>query len=301
MAAKNPGPFKGLLIRTAGVLSSRYGVIYACDPKRERRGEPHAYVFVWDDGQVERGDANYDAHSFCLIESPVQGSVDISETGYYTADSDDDRVTQDLFAHSAPAPKTRRARGLRSVREIDGWAHAIGLRGMVYRMDTFERWKRIDEGLPASFDGHAIHGLGRSKLFAVGSAGQVWHSNGKTWRQEVVPTQENLSAVVCAPDGTVYVAGRGGTLIRGTPGDWSLIEQTATRADIWGLEWFAGKLFVSTLEGLFTLERAGLRPVDHGKHAPRSTHQLSTREGVLWSIGETDIVEFDGKAWSRIV
>lgn len=295
------GPFKDLIIRTAVVLSPRYGIIYACDPRLERRGEPHAFVFVWDDGHIDRGDCNYDAHSACLIDLPEEGSVDISEAGYYTADTENDRVTQDLFASSTPAAKEKRVRGLRSVREIGGVAHAIGIRGMVYRLDLLDRWTRIDEGLPGGFDGQAIHGSGGSDLVAVGFKGEAWHFDGKAWRHQDLPTNSNLTSVVFAGDGNVYIGGHDGTLLRGRPGQWALIEQEDVDENIWDLEWFAGKLYVSTLDGLFVLQGDRLMPVTYGKHTPKSTYQLSSNDGVMWSNGETDIMEFDGTTWTRIV
>jgi hypothetical protein len=71
--------------------------------------------------------------------------------------------------------------------------------------------------------------------------------------------------------------------------------------NIWDLEWFAGQLYVSTLDGVFVLEGDRLRPVAWGKHTPRTTYQLSAYGGVMWSNGEKDIIEFDGKAWTRII
>ncbi len=296
------GPFKNLIIRTAAVIDRHYGFIYACDPKKERRGEPHTLVFSWDDGKIDQGECNYDAHSVCLIEHPERGSVDISEAGYYTADTDSDRVTQDLFANSSPPATPRRTRGLRSVRDIAGQAHAIGIGGMVYRLGAVDRWTRIDKGLPSSFDGQALHGLGLSDLLAVGFSGQIWRFNGKQWRQEDCPTKQNLNAVACAPDGTVYAGGHGGALLRCKSGKWELLPQAKFKENIWDLEWFAERLFVSTLDGLFVLGGDRLEPVSYGKHTPpRSTYQLSSNQGVMWSSGETDIMEFDGKSWTRIL
>jgi hypothetical protein len=298
---KSKEPFKDLIIRTAAVLSSRCGFIYACDPKLERRKQPHAFIFLWDNGKIERGDCNYDAHSVCLIDKPAEGTVDVSEAGYYTADTQDDRVTQDIFANSSPSPKEKRARGIRSVHEIGGYAHAIGIRGMVYRLDELDRWTRIDEGLPNTFDGQAIHGFSGSELFAVGMKGDVWYFDGKVWSRQDIPTNANLTSVKCTPDGTVYIGGHAGILIRGQRNQWSLIDHSEMDEDIWDLEWFHGRLFVSTLDGLFVLQDNHLRPVAYGKQTPKSTYQLSTYGDVMWSNGENDIMEFDGKTWTRIV
>jgi hypothetical protein len=298
----NKGPLKGLLIRTASVLASKYGIIYACDPKLEREGKPHAIVVLWDDGKIDRGDCNYDAHSVCLIDLPNEGTVNVSEAGYYTADTDNDRVTDDLFARSTPAPKEKRSRGIRSVHAIEGVAHAVGIRGMVYRLDALNKWTRIDAGLPSTFDVQAIDGNGLSDLYAVGMEGGAWHFDGKVWRRLDLPSNRNLTSVKCADNGVVYAAGHGGTLIRGNrDGRWSLIDDGDMTEDIWDLEWFAGSLYVSTLDGLFVLKSERLHSVVYGKHTPKSTYQLSVFDGVMWSSGEMDIMEFDGKVWSRVI
>lgn len=293
--------FDGLVFRTAIPYWSQCGMIYACDPRRERRQEPHAYVFLWDKGQIERGDCNYDAHSVCRIAKPGDGTVDVSEAGYYTADADSARVTQDIFASSAPKPKERRARGIRSVHEIAGVAHAIGFRGMVYRLDAIGLWTRIDDGLPSEFDGEALHGFGLNDVYAVGARGNVWHFDGKSWDRQDIPTNGPLNAVKCTPDGTVYIAGANGTLLRGRRDEWSMVGHGDMADDIWDIEHFAGQLFLSTLDGVFTLEGDHLRRVNFGRYTPRTTYQLSAVDDVLWSNGERDVMEFDGKRWTRII
>jgi hypothetical protein len=292
---------KDLIIRTAVVLGPQYGVIYACDPKLERRSEPHTIYFLFNKGKLDRGEYNFDAHSVCLIDRPDKGTVIVSEAGHYSAETNDDEVVDDIFARSSPPPTGRRSRGIRSVQEVGGLAHAIGIRGMVYRLDALDRWTRIDEGLPSSFDGQAIDGFGVTDVFAVGMKGGVWHYDGKTWTQQDIPTNRNLTAARCTPDGTVYFAGHGGTLVRGQRDQWSLVDHGDMAEDIWDLEWFAGKLYVSTLDGLFCLQGDHLHPVAYGKQTPRSTYQLSTYGGAMWSNGETSIMEFDGMAWTRIV
>jgi hypothetical protein len=291
----------GMVIRTALVLGTRYGLIYACDPAMEKREEPHAHVFLFDDGDLDRGECNYDAHSVCLMDRPAEGTVDISEAGYYTADTDDDRVTEDLFTNSAPPPSTSRARGLRSVSEVAGYAHAVGYRGMVYRLDRLDRWTRIDEGLPSTFDVEAIHGWELSDLYAVGGNGEAWHFDGKYWQRIDLPTNQTLTCVKCAPNRVIYMGGHRGTLVRGTGGQWSVLPQPDIPDALWDLEWFKGRLFASTLDGLYELKGDLLEPVKYGKITPRSTYQLSAVDEVMWSSGEFDIMEFDGQNWTRIV
>lgn len=291
----------GLVIRTAQVFGTGYGLIYACDPAREKIGQPHVYVIGFDGGTLTRDEGNYDVHSVCPIELPGEGLVAISEAGYYTVEAGEDFVSQDLFQNSAPLTASRRARGLRSVSEIAGYAHAVGYQGMVYRLDHVNRWTRIDEGLPESFDIEAAHGLGVDDLYVAGGNGEAWHLQGGHWSAIELPTNQTLTSVRCLPDGTVYMAGHRGTLVRGRKGQWSVLPQADMDEAIWDLEWFNGQLFASTLDGLYLLTADQLVPVNFGKHTPGSTYQLSAVGSVMWSSGEFDIVEFNGSSWSRIV
>src|ERR1700753_1253936 len=145
-------PFKGLVIRTGAVIKQGSGYIYACDPKKERKHVPHALVFRFKDGNFTQGECNYDASSVCRVLKPDSAIVDISESGYYTYNSKAGPDTADLFQTSQPPPPEKRSMGLRSVSEIASKAYAVGIRGLVYRLDHAMSWTRIDDGLPRTFD-----------------------------------------------------------------------------------------------------------------------------------------------------
>ncbi|EPX60711.1 hypothetical protein D187_001360 [Cystobacter fuscus DSM 2262] len=55
------------MIRTAVVRRPGLGYIYACDPKKQAADVPHVLIFKYTDGRFEAGQANYNAHSICLI------------------------------------------------------------------------------------------------------------------------------------------------------------------------------------------------------------------------------------------
>ena len=101
----------------------------------------------------------------------------------------------------------RRHSGFRSVAEIEGYAFAVGFRGLVYRLDKPGHWTSLRNNLPNTFDGQAIHGSGIDDLYAVGRDGQVWRFDGKQWMQESVPTAVTLTCVICLSSDVVYVGG----------------------------------------------------------------------------------------------
>lgn len=294
-------PLSGLVIRTAVVRRPDVGYIYAADPKKERDEVPHAITFRWSGGTFKQGATNYDAHSICLISKPDVGLVDIAGAGYYSVVTGKGNTSGDIIDNSRPAAKQKRIGGFRSVEEIDGQAYAIGLRGMVYRLDQPKLWARIDEGLPNTFNGQAIHGFDGADLYAAGRDGQLWQFDGKKWTARELPTNANLTAVRCAGDGNVYVAGHGGMLLRGREDAWEAIRHEETNDDIWDLEWFDRRLYVSTMHAVYRLNNNAFEKVDFGADPPKSCYQLSAAHGVMWSNGEFDIMSFDGQKWTRVV
>jgi hypothetical protein len=79
-----------------------------------------------------------------------------------------------------------------------------------------------------------------------------------------------------------------------------VVEHGDTKEEIWDLQWFGGKLYLSTTRMLYTLEGDRLKRVDTGKEIPATCYHLDAADGILWSIGAKDILQFDGKTWTRI-
>ena len=294
-------PLAGLVIRTAVVRGANIGYILAGNPKLEEEEIDHTVFFKWDSGKFIEGELGFTAHTCCLITKPRFAIVMLSGEGLYGVATAAEQIAENLYEVSDPPDSEERTGDMRWVAEIAGKAYAVGHSGSAYRLDGLRKWTRIDEQLPRSFKIEAIHGFGGSDLYAVGKRGLLWHFDGKNWTQRELPTNVNLSRVKCAEDGSVYVAGHHGMLIRGRDRVWSVISQEATTDDIWSVEWYRGRLYVATMEALYRLEGDDLVPVDFGKVKPDTYYHLSAADGVMWSIGEEDIVSFDGKSWKKIV
>jgi hypothetical protein len=301
MSAATRESVKKLSIRTGAVRSPDKGYLLACDPKKEERDIAHTFFLKWESGTFSQGTFNFSADALCDVTVPKQGLVAVGREGEYGFISKGANHTGNVFKESAPKPSKKRFGNFRSIATIGGIAHAVGLRGILYRLERPDLWTRIDEGLPESFNGQALHGFSKSDIYAVGREGAIAQFDGKRWVMHDSPTNLILSAVACAPDGVVYVGGHKGMLLRGRNERWTAIRQSGTTDDIWDLEWFGSELFVSTLSGVYTLKGGELGPVDFGADPPVTTYQLSAAAGVLWSIGRSDVLAFDTKKWTRIV
>ncbi len=292
---------KGLKIRTGVVRLSDLVFILAYDPKKEEREIEHTYIYMWDQGKFYEGYANYIMNSCCIIKDPEVGCVITGGAGDFTVQTREDFIEGNIFENSHPKPAEPRYGQIRSVSEIGGRAYAVGLRGMVYRLDDLSDWTRIDDGLSGNFNAQAIHGSGISDLYAVGRKGEICLFDGSTWAEIEKLAENNLSCVKCISDETVYIGGYKGTLIYGRKDKWKLLNTENMTDDIWDLEWFKEQLYVSTMHGLYRLEGDKLRKVDFGNDTPKTTYHLSAIEEVMWSFGREDVMAYDGNTWKRMV
>lgn len=294
-------PLKGLIIRDAVVRNPEVGFILAGDPKKEYDEIAHVILFTWHKGKFVQGSASFNAHTSCIIEIPEYGVVRVSGPGSYSVETRKGSTVGNIHDDSQPKPKEPKYGDFRSVVEIGGKAYAVGHDGMVCRLDSLNQWTRIDEGLPGEFDIEGIHGFAGDDIYATGFKGQLWHFNGKIWNKLELPTNTNLSRLRCMEDENVYIGGHGGILVRGRGNQWTIIDHDETNKDIWGISWFNDEAYISTMSMVYRLKGQNLEPVNFGEDPPRTTYQLSAAKDVLWSIGEKDIMSFDGKRWTRIV
>lgn len=190
---------------------------------------------------------------------------------------------------------------IRNANTVDDLVVACGMGRQVYLRTGEKKWKAMNgpapaEGEAAGFE--AIDGFALDDLFAVGWNGEIWNYDGKAWHERPSPSDLILTAVCCAGDGKVYAAGQDGTLLRGREGAFEAVS-IPVGVDLWDLCWFNNKLYVATMSELFTVDGTKVEPVDFGERAPDSCYSLTAYDGVLWSIGETDVASFDGTTWTH--
>lgn len=292
---------QGMSIRSAVVRSPGSGLILGAVRALADKDKPHTAILRLADGAFVRTDVDFSAHSCCAISTPEEGFVALSATGRYLVDTPRGQHQGNIFDEGSPPPDRIQYGDFRCVAEIGGVAHAVGLGGMAYRMEAPGRWTRIDSGLPDSFNAETIHGFTGSELYAAGFRGQIWRRDDRNWLPVEMPTNIPFNVIRCMPDARCYAGGKRGLLATGRGSSWELIEDDELDASIWGLAWFQDELWISTMEGVFVRRNGALVPVsieDAGE--PVSTYLLSAAPDVLWSVGEFDLMAFDGKTWTRV-
>lgn len=292
-----PDDLKLLTIRTGLLLKRDFGYLLACDPATEE-DSPHARIVVLHAGRWTESWVKFNAHSMCGISRPATGVVAVSAEGFFAVFSRSVR-TGNIFQPGKLHEK--RYGSIRSVAEIEGRAWVVGLRGSVYFLDDNGEWKWAARDLPDDVNLEAIAGVSGGLMYAVGFKGAIWRFDGHVWALENSPTNVNLTCVASAPEGVVYAAGHRGMFLRRRSGVWEVVDQENVGEDIWDLQWFNDTLFASSLSAVYRLSGDTLAPVSFGTDEPRTSYQLTATDGLLWSVGEGDVMEFDGTAWKRVV
>ena len=288
---------RGSIIRGGLAITNDIGYILTCDPRREENS-PHCEILLIQQGEIFESQVQFNANSICRIDSPNKGVMVICSEGFY-AEYSNAVYTGNIFnERDNNSPEYG---SFRSISSIDGQAYGIGTSGLVYRYEKKSSWTNLGKGIDRSFSGQGIAGFSENDIYAVGLHGLIYHFNGQSWRQITTPTNLNFNTVVCGGDGYVYAAGQSGEIICGRNNLWETITPEDLNEDIWGLAWFNETLYASTFNRVIERQENDFTDVDFGNCTPLSYYQLSSGEGTLWSIGEKDVLAFNGTEWKKVV
>lgn len=205
----------------------------------------------------------------------------------------------DEFIDPGKVPMTWR------VKTIDGYAYSIGGQRKIYKRVDIGKWVRMAD-LPRSERIEAVgfrdlDAFSENDMYAVGGHGDVWHFNGKAWKQMGFPSNRQLATVTCAGDGKVYISGEGGSLWAGRLSTWEPLYEGASSV-LWNdVLWFDGRLWLASDYQLRTWDGRALAEVAHqGDGVPIYGH-MDARDGLLAVASPWSVMTFDGKAWRTIV
>lgn len=290
-------------ITVGAVFDKSYLTVALTSDARTKRDpeDRHAFLGIRREKEWKILPVPYPVRSQAVVDLPQRCILSVSHVGI---------VRRSTPQGGEDEAKVGDASGLRvldrtilnEVRCIDGVAYVAGARRSAYRRDAPSKWACIDEAVHThepvlSFQ--SIHGFSRSEIYAVGAGGEIWQSDGRHWQRHDSGTNAKLNKVLCASDGSVYVAGNGGTLLRGRHAQWEVIEDIPRGYNFWGLEFFDGRLFL-TANTVLVLELIDqrVRPVLFDEcPIPSTAYHLSVAADSLYSFGAKDIRRFDGGHW----
>jgi hypothetical protein len=296
--------FAGYLLSTGAVRRRDLAYLVGVETASMESAQPRSRVFVYTRGQwIPPVDLDWNARSCTVCHAPAERLIAMSAQGYILTLGGGQVVVEPRIApgDQMPGPLTE-------VRAIAGPAYAVGTLRQAYIREAPGQWRRIDQTCRASgsdavdYAFQTIDGFSPADIYAAGWEGEVWHYDGQTWSPRDTPTNFDFNCLRCAGDGQVYAVGQRGLILRGRGDRWEVVEHEATEQDLWGCEWFQDRLFVATMRMVYELRGNKLIPVEYGEVLPPATcYHLSAADGVMWSIGEGDVLQLDQNGWSRII
>ena len=282
------------------------------DVLKEGGIETRVITMTLDRNDIRCGKVSLDGFRFPKLiierktEPVILTSSRQSDGCVFQMDTERNMDIENITPEGKPGPTT--SCNTRKLKCIDGWAYAVGMGRRVFKRIEKNRWIPILEGLswPEQMDYmdmgfQDIHGPNENNMYAVGGCGDVWHYNGEKWEWCDLPSNEQLSCVLVAPDGVVYISGEGGNLWRGSMHTWEKIYTGDSSVLNKDLVWYNNQLWVSSDYQLRVWNgKELLRPTHNGEQIIASGN-MDVYENLLL-IADLDTVKlFDGNEWHTIV
>ena len=298
--------FTGFSFTTGVVRYKDLGYLLATKDSLVEKKVPHSRLLTRDQGNWGGWNLDWLAASGTVCHAPAERFITVGQLGAVWVVGGGQSQEEPPVGKGAEFKKRGYLREVRGIAK--GRAYAVGTCRQAYRRDGPGAWVCIDNWAKSKakditdYSFESIDGFSEKDIYVAGWEGEIWHYDGKKWTQIESPTNLALHKVVCAGDGNVYIAGQVGTLIRGRGDQWDVINHEATEEDFWGLAWFQDELYLATTHFVYRLVDDQLVRIDFGDtDIPATCYHLSAADGIMWSIGAKDVMEFNGSAWTRIV
>lgn len=297
---------QGYSITSGTVRYSDLAYLLATNDQVIAEGHTSSLILDFDMGNWAAGAVKWLACSGTVCHVPAERFIVLGTDGSINVSGGGEVKEEPPIRPAGIDPRKRGP--LREIRGIaNGRAYVVGTCRQAYVRDDEGQWRCIDQSAQGgdvditdtSFE--SIDGFDEQEIYIVGWEGEIWTYDGATFTQLTSPTNLALYKVRCAPDGFVYACGQLGTLLRGRGDQWEVIEHDSTTEDLWGMEVFNGEVYVSSTHFVYRLVDGKLKAVDFGDDVPGSCYHLSAADGIMWSIGPKDVMEFNGSTWKRIL
>ncbi len=196
---------------------------------------------------------------------------------------------------------------LRTLSVIDERIFACGMGRVVLRRDRKGQWASIGPN-PTKDDADVIGfedigGYSKDEMYAVGWGGEIWWFDNGTWRRVDSPTSVNLTALICAENGSVYIVGHNGIMLQGRHDSWSVID-TDRKENLRDVTFYDGAVYVVTdFRILKFVDDKLVNDTNFADPNDRPTAcllLLKAPDGII-SIGGKDIFRRQRESWERLV
>ena len=226
----------------------------------------------------------------------------------YTPDEDDpeDNFPGDLAGTNLVSPPAQIVR-------IGENLYTVGSARRMQKRIGNGKWQEITKEIPvpqayldvngdemSAYDWRDASGFSENDIYACGGHGDLWHFDGKIWRQVDFPSNELLNNICCAEDGNVYIGGNLGRLWMGRNDEWKLVSDNEFSMPWKDIAFFQGMLYLGSDFGLWTFNGKEIATAETPvgiQLCAGSCIDISYEKDRLLTAGQHGACLFDGKNW----
>jgi hypothetical protein len=201
--------------------------------------------------------------------------------------------------------------GVLNVQAIDGVVYGVGWRRSACKREGPNQWVSLWNKLPVpkvkrkvdetDYGFEAIDGFSSDDIYAAGGEGDIWHYDGKAWKQIPFPSNMRIYNVCCGGDGFVYIAGHGGEVFRGRGNTWSKLCDGMTSYWFKNMVWYQDKVWATNDYGIYAFNEKGVHKLDLPDFVRASMGYMAQGDGVLVIAGMYGASMYDGNEWKSLV
>lgn len=193
--------------------------------------------------------------------------------------------------------------GVRRIKQINGWLYGSGGRRSVFKRLGRNQWVEIgplppDDSGEVGFDD--FDAFTETDIYAAGGKGDVWHYDGKAWRQVPFPSNMWIESVCCGQDGQVYIGAQSGSVFRGRGNEWKLIHKGDSSLPFKDMVWFGDHIYATNDYGLWEIKDGVVKQSEESIEITNCSGNLSVGDGVMLLAGHYGAALHDGMGWTRL-
>lgn len=203
---------------------------------------------------------------------------------------------------------------------IDNELYMYGANRKLYKRTGIQSWRDLsyedthpnlfldlDKKVNVNVGFKGVDGFNSNDIYGCGNNGDCWHYDGKSWQKVELPVDSELTSILCAGDGFVYIGLIHGDIVKGrlnenNSQDWKVIKGDSGKAN--SLAWFENHVYIGSDLGLYTIDsRSKIKKYQSAKSNWRQysfKHVTSCKEALL-VYGNDQAYVFDGTEWYEII
>jgi len=194
------------------------------------------------------------------------------------------------------------------IKTIEGWLYACGggrsfgkrlgdhsWQSFTQDFELPRDWMDCDDIGFTDFDGFS-----EQDIYAAGEKGDVWHFDGKRWRQIRFPSDMSIYTVCCGGDGNVYISGDNGLTYVGRDDSWQALDNPQLDWPFVKTVWYEGAVWAANPRGLWVIKDGKIEEADVPDEVRLCAGHVAAGHGILLLAGGGGAAFMESGKWNTI-